>query len=185
MKNNFFIKIIILFISIFFFSHNIFAATLELSAEKNILQKNEAFILIVSLNTEGQSINTLEGDLNYDASLIEAESVNTDGSLLSFWVEKPDIKNPGLIHFSGIIPGGISVVKGEILKVIFKTQKKGDASLTLNNVNMFLNDGYGTSILTKVKNINIKIVQPQNLLLVIFLIVFCLGIYFYRKYTKR
>lgn len=146
----------------FFFSRSVFAANIELSAEKNVFQKNEVFTITILLNTEGQSINTLEGDLKYDANFIKAENINIGGSFINFWVEKPDIKTPGVIHFSGITPGGVSVAQGEIFKVIFQTQKTGNTLLSLDSVNLFLNDGQGSTVLAKIKNENIIINQGVN-----------------------
>ena len=162
MKKNSTIKLIILFIAIFFFSHNALAASLDLNVGKNILQTGEDFTLTVSLNTEGDSINTLAGDLNYDNNFIQAEAINLGASFISFWVEKPELKTPGTIHFSGITPGGIFSSGGEVFKVIFKTKNAGDTVLALNNANLFLNDGKGTIIPAKIINTNIKITELNN-----------------------
>jgi hypothetical protein len=164
MKRNFKIKLFILFIFVFFFSRNVLAASLELNVEKNTIQAGEIFTATILLNTEGQSINTLEGDLKYDDKLIKAESVNIGNSFISFWVEKPDIKISGTIHFSGITPGGISASNSEVFKVMFRTLKTGNTSLLLNNVNLFLNDGKGSLVSTKITNANIKIVQGNGVM---------------------
>lgn len=162
MKNNIKIKLFILSTFVFFSMHNVLAADLGLNIEKNILHENEVFVVNISLNTDGESINTLEGDLKYDDNFIKAESVNIGGSFISLWVEKPDIKTQGVIHFSGITPGGISSPKSEVLKVIFRTKKIGDTSLSLKNVSLFLNDGNGTAVLAKVKDVNITINQGET-----------------------
>jgi len=162
MKINFTIKLVILFIFTFFFGQSALAASLELNVEKNILQQDQVFVLTISLNTEGQSINTLEGDLKYDANFIKTENINIGGSFINFWVEKPDIKTPGIIHFSGITPGGISTINGGVFKVMFRTLKTGNTSLLLNNVNLFLNDGQGSAIPAKIKNENIIINQGAS-----------------------
>lgn len=162
MKKNFKIKLLILSLFVLLSAHNVFAASLDLSVEKNSLQEDEVFIVNVSLNTEGESINTLEGDLKYDEKFINAEAVNIGGSFISFWVEKPDTKTEGIIHFSGITPGGISGPKSEVFKVIFRTQNIGDTVLSLKNVSLFLNDGKGTTFPAKVKDVNIKINQGKS-----------------------
>ncbi|OGI71005.1 hypothetical protein A3B84_02400 [Candidatus Nomurabacteria bacterium RIFCSPHIGHO2_02_FULL_35_13] len=162
MKKNFKIKLIILLTLVFFFSRHVLAAGLELNAERNTLQENEVFMLTVFLNTEGDSINTVEGNLKYDDNFLKAEIVNIGGSFISFWVEKPNLKTLETIHFSGIIPGGISTVKGEVFKIVFRTKKTGDTNLLLNNVNLFLNDGEGSLAPAKIINTNIKIIQGVN-----------------------
>jgi hypothetical protein len=163
MKKSFTIKLIILLTLAFFFNRNVLAATLELNTEKNTFQQAETFTLTVFLNTEGDSINTIEGNLKYDDNFIKAEAVNIGSSFISFWVEKPDLKTSGLIHFSGITPGGISTSNGEVFKVTFQTEKIGDTTLLLNNINLFLNDGQGSTIPAKIKNANIMINQGINI----------------------
>ena len=59
MKKNFKIKLVIIFIFAFFFSRNVLAASLELNTDKNTLQENGTFTLTLSLDTEGDSINTI------------------------------------------------------------------------------------------------------------------------------
>lgn len=162
MKRNFTIKLIILFIFIFFFECNVFAASLDLSVDKNTLKQDEVLTLMIFLNTEGQSINTLEGDLKYDEKFLKAEAINIGGSFVSFWVEKPDNKIPGSIHFAGVTPGGISSVKGEVFKVVFRAMQKGETNLSLNNVNLFLNDGQGTQASTKSSSMTIKIIKSTS-----------------------
>jgi hypothetical protein len=162
MKKNIKIKLLILSILVFFSAHNVLAANLDLNVEKNTLQEDEVFTLVLSLNTDGESINTLEGDLKYDENFFKMESVNIGGSFVSFWVEKPDIKTLGTIHFSGITPGGISSPKSEVFKVIFRTQKIGETIFSLKNVSLFLNDGKGTIVPVKIKDTNIKINQGKS-----------------------
>ena len=147
---------------VFFFNHNAYAAILGLDLDKMEVKTGEIFNATLVLNTEGESINTIEGDLKYDANFIKAENINIGGSFINFWVEKPDIKTPGTIHFSGITPGGISTINGEVFKVMFRTLKTGNTSLLLNNVNLFLNDGKGSTVSAKIKNENITINQGAN-----------------------
>lgn len=162
MKKNLKIKFIILFISVFFFSHNAFATSLELNVDKTQVNTGEILNVTLFLNSQGESINTIEGDLKYDDNFIKPELVNIGSSFISFWVEKPDMNTLGVIHFSGIIPGGISTTHSEMFEVIFRAKNVGDTNLLLNNVNVFLNDGKGTIIPTKINNINIKIMKGTD-----------------------
>lgn len=139
------------------------AATLDLNVDKNLIQEGDLFTLIISLNTEGELINTIEGDIKYNADYIKGENVITGNSFVNFWVEKPDIKNSGLIHFSGVTPGGVSITNGEAFKVIFKAIKIGNTDIALNNINLFLNDGMGSLIKVKNSNVNLKIKSGKNI----------------------
>ncbi|OGI95063.1 hypothetical protein A2917_01640 [Candidatus Nomurabacteria bacterium RIFCSPLOWO2_01_FULL_42_17] len=147
----------LIFFSFFLLASQASAATLSLDLEKKEAKIGEIVNLTIFLNTEGQSINTIEGDLRYDASLLQAEAVNIGGSFISFWIEQPDLKTPGTIHFSGITPGGISATSGEAFGIIFRAQKEGNTILSLNNVNLFLNDGEGSRAQAKIMNASFKI----------------------------
>lgn len=147
---------------LFFFSHNVYAAVLGFDLDKNQVKNGEIFTSTLYLDTEGQSINTIEGDLKYDKNILKLEVINIGGSFINFWMEKPDTKTEGTIHFSGIIPGGISTAHSEIFEVIFRTKNVGDTNLLLNNVNVFLNDGKGTIIPAKITDANIKIMKGTD-----------------------
>jgi hypothetical protein len=149
---------LVIFIFIFFlFSKSAFGAILELSTEKMILQQREEFLVTLFLNTEGQIINTITGDINYNKELVAIESINIGGSFVSFWVEKPKVETEGVIHFSGIIPGGLSTANGEVFRIFAKTIKEGEGNFILSNTNLYLNDGKGSLIPVKNSDILIKI----------------------------
>ena len=156
---NFKLKLVILVIFTFFYSHNVLAANFDLNIDKNILKSGEVSTLTINLDTEGQSINTIEGDLKYNNNFLKAEIINMGGSFINFWVEKPELKNEGIIHFSGITPGGISTMKGELFKVIFRGENVGTTNLSLENINLFLNDGKGTIVSTKSNSVYLKITE--------------------------
>lgn len=151
-----------MFIISFLWVRGVSAASLDLNTTKNVFKENESFVLTLSLNGEGESINALEGDLKYDENFIKAESVNIGGSFVSFWVEQPDLKTPGTMHFSGITPGGVSGAGAEVFKIVFKTLKTGDTNLFLNNVSLLLNDGNGTKTNAELKGLSIKINQGES-----------------------
>ena len=162
MKKNFTIKLVILFLFSFFFCRVVSAASLELNTDNNVFDQGKIFTVSILLNTEGQSVNTIEGDINYDNNVIQAEAIDTGGSFVNFWVEKPDMKTVGFIHFSGVTPGGVSVLTGEVFKVIFRAKKTGDMNIYLNNVTLYLNDGKGSTIPAKIKNLSMIVKSTQD-----------------------
>ncbi len=157
MQRNFKIKIIIFSILAFCFGGSAHAASLLISSDKTQVKNNEVFTATLFLDTEGESINTIEGDLVYDENLLSAPVLNTGGSFVSFWVEKPNIKNKGLIHFAGVVPGGVAMRHGEVFSVIFRGDQVGDSNLATDNIILYLNDGQGSTIPTKPSNVNVKI----------------------------
>ena len=147
-----------IFLSLFF-SHNAYAATLSVNLDKLTVKTGEVFTANLLLDTGGQSINTIEGDLKYDAKVLQAEVINIGNSFISLWIEKPNKETLGKIHFSGVVPGGISVKQGEIFRVIFRAKTIGNTNLLFANANLFINDGLGTKAETKIENKSIKITK--------------------------
>ncbi len=162
MKKNHKIKLLIILTFSFLWVRGVSAASLDLNITKTVFKENESFVLTLLLNGEGESINAVEGDIKYNENAIKAETVNTGGSFVSFWVEQPNLKNPGTLHFSGITPGGVSAAGAEVFRVVFRTQKVGDTSLSLKNVSLLLNDGNGSSAEVGLKDLNIKIYKGES-----------------------
>ncbi len=150
-------KFLLLIFSLLLLPASVFAVNLEVVLEKNTINQGEFFSATIFLNTEGELINAIEGDLKYDSKLLSIENINTGASFVNFWVEKPEKKTPGTVHFSGITPGGITTNKGEVFKIIFRANAFGQASLVLNNVSLFLNDGQGSYVKTNINNTSIQI----------------------------
>ncbi len=161
MKNSFKLKLLILLFSLLY-SHSLLAANFDLDFDKDILQKNDLVILTISLNTEGQSINTIEGYLKYKPNFLKIETINTGGSFVNFWVNKPESSNDGTVYFSGVTPGGIMTNKGEVFKVIFRAEGVGTTNLSIEDISLFLNDGQGTLVNIKNENSSIKILKENN-----------------------
>ncbi|MGI9118279.1 MAG: hypothetical protein ACR2IQ_01905 [Minisyncoccia bacterium] len=120
------------------------ASTLGLENNVKTASVNSFFTTKVVLDTEGKSINTIEGDFVFDNKNLEFQKVLIGGSFISFWIEKPAVTKDGFIHFSGIVPGGVSVNNAEVFSVVFKALNTGSYDVAFNNVHLFINDSQGT-----------------------------------------
>ena len=69
-----------------FFTRSIFASTLNLDTRSSVIKTGDSFVLKINLDTENKSVNTLEGDLVYDASVIVPQKVLVNESFVSFWI---------------------------------------------------------------------------------------------------
>ena len=116
---------------------------------------------ILFVNTGNEYINTLSGKINYDADFLEAKTLETGNSVVNLWVEAPqiDYKNPGLINFSGITPGGFQTEAGQVFSVIFQAKKSGQTDITIDEPQTLLNDGQGTATTATVKILSLT-AQP-------------------------
>ncbi len=98
----------------------------------------------LKIDTENQSINSIEGHLNFSSDIFSIEKLSNGGSIISFWVVPAKSEN-GEITFAGVIPGGYQGQSGLLLKIFLKPKKegKGEINIKANSI-VLLNDGQGT-----------------------------------------
>lgn len=156
-----FIKIFII-ILLLTFAYSASASVLELNLDKSQIQEGGLSTLSVSLDTNGALVNTIEGDLVYNNRLIKIEKLDIGGSIVNLWIDKPKQEDTGRLHFSGIIPGGLSVSNGNIFSVVIRGQSIGSSNISLENINLFLNDGEGSRDSVKVNNVQIEIKENST-----------------------
>lgn len=114
----------------------------------------QEFEAALMLNTQPQPVNALEATIEYPANLLELREIYDGNSVVSQWIQKPGVNSqPGVIKFSGIIPGGFTGVinpftkkedPGKILSLVFKAKSPGQAAIKASQVSLLLNDGKGT-----------------------------------------
>ena len=137
--------------SIFYFllsSSFVFAATIFFGVQKQQVGIEQQFEVGVFLNTQGQEINAVEGNIQFPANILEIEKIRDGGSILLFWIEKPNIEDAqkkGELFFSGLIPGGYGGQKGYLFSIIFVARQTGPVNITTSNEKILLNDGLGTA----------------------------------------
>ncbi len=98
----------------------------------------------VFLNTQNESINAFEGEVEYPLDMLEVIQVRDANSIISLWVQKPDVGTPGKIVFAGIIPGGYQGDRGMIFSFIAQVQKPGEIRVTTARESVLRSDGSGT-----------------------------------------
>lgn len=118
--------------------------------EVNII--NKRIIVPIYIDTEGENVNAFDIKIKFPNSLIFRDW-NDAGSIINFWVEKPNIHND-LLQFSGVSIGGYVGRKGPLVNLIFeKTQTNTNSIQTiaekifleiLPSSKILLNDGLGT-----------------------------------------
>jgi len=120
------------------------AAEINLSLKDKEIKLNQQFEVLVSLDTQDESINAIEGKLLYPDKLLELKEIKNANSIINFWVEKPHMELNGVIVFSGITPGGYKGENGLIFSLIFESQNAGNGNLEISDTKVLLNDGEGT-----------------------------------------
>ena len=129
------------------------AQSLDLKSAKSSYNVGDSFSVSLSLNTDGQSINTISGAVSIPTDKFQIMDVRYGSSIISLWVDKPAINyGNGTIIFTGGIPGGYNGSSGPILSFGLKAKKVGSDVVGLQDIKVLLNDGIGTEL----KNISLK-----------------------------
>lgn len=108
------------------------------------------FDVSVLLNSQGQSINTVQVDISFPADKLRIVKPSSDKSLLAIWLEPPVYSNVnGTAHLVGVIPNGITTSSGLVSTITFEAINPGTAVVEIRSSSSVLaNDGLGTQTLS-------------------------------------
>jgi hypothetical protein len=128
------------------------AQAARLIFEKNSNRVANGIISIsVKLDAEGENINAFEGAISFTPHLVLVSVADTD-VLAPMWHKPPALRD-SLLTFAGIIPGGYegsmsTAWKGtrpeRLMTLTFRALQTGTAKISLDNVQILLNDGKAT-----------------------------------------
>ncbi len=136
------------------------AARLYFVPSKGDFSSDATLIVDLKIDTEGQSINTIEGYLRFSKDIFALEKISDGSSIISFWVKKPE-DGAGNIAFAGVIPGGYLGQDGLLMRIFLKPKKEGYGTLEAEpNSKVFLNDGLGTEAGLKFTATSFNIIEP-------------------------
>jgi hypothetical protein len=155
MKKILFYKIFI-FIFIFFMAIKTEAVIMSFETPKNRTSLNEEFYIDLLLDTEGDSINAIEGNIKSIGGGLSFIKAENGKSMMDLWVQKPEIINSSIV-FAGISTNGFSGVidpfnknkkiPGLITRLFFKSNRAGEILFTTSDFTLNKNDGYGTEVI--------------------------------------
>lgn len=141
---------------IFFFSSAVVvsAATLSITAPSDV-HPGERIIVDVLVDTQDVQINSGDISLSFPPSLFVFKGYAPDAGVLSLWLTAPHEESPGIIHLSGITPGGFdriydpehpNVRTVTLARLFFEVRDPGVAELRITHAELLRNDGHGTSV---------------------------------------
>lgn len=139
------------------------AATITTSVS-NEIHAQDIFIIDVSLDTEGQKLNTIEGDivLNDSTKNFEIRDVSVAGSGFTLWPRKPSVSIDGkTISFIGGIPGGV-VGKTSLFKIIVFAKNSSELRISPKNIVGYVDDGKGTPVTVNSKDVVAHVQTPAS-----------------------
>src|SRR6266850_2919860 len=150
-----------------FYSHTVFAATIIIISSP----RAGVYDVMVSL-TKNESINAAEGSIIFNENSTVVPNIETDESIIPLWIKKPAVSGNS-INFSGIIPGGFSVLydqfggkptmEGKLFSIAFPFAKNANSyTFTFDSTYLYVNDGHGTAIPVPSKSITLPISADKN-----------------------
>lgn len=134
-----------------------FSAGLFFETETIEFTQGDEFLASIFLNTEGESINAVEGKVSFPPQLLEMREVRDGNSVVNFWVERPKMGQITNISFSGIIPGGYQRPKGFLFSVVFRAKESGKGAIEIKDARILLNDSDGTKATLKISPLQFSI----------------------------
>lgn len=118
------------------------------SEPTSYIENGQKFYQIkVFLNTDGESVNALKGEMLYSPEELNFQKITDGSSVVNFWLKKPQKSADGKIIFSGGMPGGYNGEKGFIFSAIFSPKNDSPVNqieVSFQNLKVYLNDGKGT-----------------------------------------
>lgn len=128
------------------------AGQVSFQPAEHLNTQEKAFTTTLILNTEGESINTIEGVLKVDPRLSLPNSgeiqLSDSGSIITYWITPPTYNKPqNTIRFAGGIPGGYTGSTGILLSIIFPPYdgQPIDRAVSVSELRAYKNDGAATS----------------------------------------
>ncbi len=103
-------------------------------------------IVSVFLNTEGASVNVVEGvvTISSDKAKYKIKELITASSALSLWPTPPSIADNGDITFVGGAPGGFNNNQALLFKIALTSEEMGSLSFDSSQLKVYSNDGQGS-----------------------------------------
>lgn len=174
MQNKFTKIFIIVFSTYAFFGLTFSAqagnASLFFKAPSTQIGIGDEFPVTLMLNSGGQTVNTIAGDMLFSDPTLELIRVTTGNSVVTSWIQSPIISGNS-VTFSGIMPGGYESTidpltntkeNGTVLTLVFRALSAGSATISFSESHLYLNDGLGTETLLSALPYTFTIVKEPS-----------------------
>lgn len=151
-------SLLMVLLSAWFIPSSVYGAQFRFEPEKLSVPQASPFTVTLTVNSEEQSLNAVDGTLLIAEEFGDNITVTDSGSVVTYWVTRPewDAKTRS-VKFSGALPGGYEGKAGILFSVIIPTYKGNhlEQALSLVDAHSYLNDGLGTPAKIAVKSFSI------------------------------
>jgi hypothetical protein len=145
------------------------APSLAMAATLNVVSSPSAiaeqpFEVNVALDTQGDNVNAVQGELTFPSNLFTFEGIDDAASPISLWIESPREILPGKISFSGIVPGGFIGYASSVIGVVLTpATSSGIGVIALEHAQLLRNDGAGSAMAFTSLNQTIRIAATSTM----------------------
>ncbi len=141
---------------------NVFPATTSPT-----VSSGSVFIVDIKLNTEGENINTVEGqiEVNSGGANYKLVDILLGGSDLSLWPEKPSLTmsgNNSKISFTGGSTSGIKQSDALVMKLAIQAIDAGMVEIKPTKLVGYIHDGQGSSTQVSASATTVRIVAADE-----------------------
>ena len=145
----------------FLFSSPVFAAEVYFGAEGKEFGIEKNFEVKVFLNTEGENVNAIEGEIVFPTSTLEFQEIRDGVSFVSLWIKKPSFYGNSVI-FSGILPGGYEGNQTYLFSFVLKGKEVGEATIDAKNMRVLRNEPAGSPVSVKISPLKLQIKEQSD-----------------------
>lgn len=141
-----------------------FASTVYVDTQRSEFFVGDTILFSVRVDSEGKSINAIDGQLQLDhaADVASLTDITTSGSIFSLWPRNPvPSERNTRISFAGGAPGGFVSKDAVIFNAVLTLHKEGKIALSPSAIGVYLHDGEGTKDEVQVKDLTIDVLPKK------------------------
>ncbi len=155
--SSYIILLVVVFISI---PNAVSAATVYLESSRDSVSVGDTFIVSVKMNSDGEVLNTVEGDisLSFSDKNVSISEFSLANSSFGVWPRTPSLSSNGkTVSFVGGVPGGFSIEGATLFSIVVEANKEGEVVFAPQGLSVFLNDGAGTKTQVTAKPLKLQV----------------------------
>ena len=130
----------------------------ETQGEEFGLEKN--FEVKVLLDTEGETVNAVEGEIVFPTNNLLLQEINDGGSFINLWIKKPSFDGNSVV-FSGILPGGYEGKDLYLFSLVLRGKELGEVTVDVINIRVLRNEPPGSTASTRVSSLKLQIKEES------------------------
>ena len=121
----------------------IFASELRINPVDSTVNQGEFVFVDIELNAT-EAVNAFSGDIVFDSEYLQLDRLLDGTTIISNWIERPELIEGNKIRMAGIITGGWYGTEARLLRLVFMTKKEGVTVVKAESLELLRHDGVGS-----------------------------------------